>query len=135
MKGVVEIMRKSLRTILAIFFAATLLSTTVYAVQARWANVRQILPTISAASGCYSCSIEGLPGTTKIECSLTLYEKAEDGNFVEVSHVSETCYVSNHKFVGYYNIKRGKTYRLVAAATVTCNGIAEDVSSTFEKNC
>lgn len=128
-------MKNALRIILALFLAATLLSTTVFAVQARWANVNSITPKFFGGSDHYSCIIEGRSGTSKIECTLTLYEKSENGNYIEVSHVSETCYTYRYTFVGYYNIKQGKTYKLVTEATVTCNGTAEDVSSSFEKSC
>lgn len=128
-------MRKTLRIILAIFLVVTLLSTTVFAVQDRWANVCSITPRVSGGYDHYSCIVEGQPGTTKIACTLTLYEESENGDFIEVSYASETCYTHRHTFVGYYNVKRGKTYKLVTEVTVTCNGIAEDVSSTSEINC
>lgn len=126
-------MKRVVKSILAFMLVALLLCTTVFAVQPRWQNVVSIAPSINLSSNQYMSTIDGKTGTTKIECTLTLYEKTWYGSYKEVSHVSETYYGQSHTFIGYYNIEAGKTYKLVTEATVTCNGIAEDVSSSFEK--
>lgn len=126
-------MKNVVKSILMLILVASLLCTTVFAVQERWKNVASITPVIDKGIGFYSSAIKGEPGTTKIECTLTLYEKTWYGTYKEVSHISETYYGQTHTFIGYYNIEAGKTYKLVTEATVTCNGVAEDVSSSCEK--
>lgn len=79
--------------------------------------------------------IIALEGTTKIECTLTLYEKGFFGNYTQVSQVSETYNGPRHEFVGYYAIKSGTTYKLNTTAKVTRNGVTETVSTDFEKRC
>ncbi len=126
-------MKKTVKSILMLMLVASLLCTTAFAVQARWQNVASITPRFYSGSDHYSSAIRGEPGTTKIECTLTFYEKTQYGTYKEVSHASETYYGQTHTFIGYYNIEAGKTYKLVTEATVTCNGVEEDVSYSYEK--
>lgn len=98
-----------------------------------WVNCLAMTPTISKASGTYSCSISGLSGTTKITATLVLYEKNWLGNYKEVSRTSGTSYSPSHIFSGTYSFTSGKTYKLEVSGTVTRNGYAEPVSVSTEK--
>jgi len=119
-------MKKFLRSLLAITLLLGIVSTTALAAEPRWRNVASISPSMSAYA---------LEGTTKIECTLTLYEKGFFGNYTQVSQVSETYNGPRHEFVGYYAIKSGTTYKLNTTAKVTRNGVTETVSTDFEKRC
>ena len=112
-----------------------IVSTTTLAAEPRWRNVASISPSMSAYDGSYTSAIIALEGTTKIECTLTLYEKGFFGNYTQVSQVSETYNGPRHEFVGYYAIKSGTTYKLNTTAKVTRNGVTETVSTDFEKRC
>lgn len=126
---------KVLRSLLAITLLLGIVSTTALAAEPRWRNVASISPSMSAYDGSYTSAIIALEGTTKIECTLTLYEKGFFGNYTQVSQVSETYNGPRHEFVGYYAIKSGTTYKLNTTAKVTRNGVTETVSTDFEKRC
>ena len=128
-------MKKILRSILAVALLLGIVSTTVFAVQPRWGTVASLSPSMSASDGDYTCAIIGLDGTTKIECTLTLYEKGFWGNYKQVAQTSDTYYGQMHEFSGNYPIKSGTTYKLNTTATVTCNGVTETVTYDFEKRC
>lgn len=134
MKGVSK-MKKILRSILAVALLLGIVSTTAFAVQPRWENVASISPSMSASDGSYTSAIIALEGTTKIECTLTLYERGFWGNYKQVDQTSETYYGPRHEFIGYYDIKSGTTYKLNTTATVTCNGVTETITYDFEKRC
>ena len=134
MKGVSK-MKKILRSILAVALLLGIVSTTAFAVQPRWENVASISPSMSASDGSYTSAIIALEGTTKIECTLTLYERGFWGNYKQVDQTSETYYGPRHELIGYYDIKSGTTYKLNTTATVTCNGVTETVTYDFEKRC
>ena len=134
MKGVSK-MKKILRSILAVALLLGIVSTTAFAVQPRWENVASISPSMSASDGSYTSAIIALEGTTKIECTLTLYERGFWGNYKQVDQTSGTYYGPRHEFIGYYDIKSGTTYKLNTTATVTCNGVTETVTYDFEKRC
>ena len=131
----VHIMKKFLRSLLAITLLLGIVSTTALAAEPRWRNVASISPSMSAYDGSYTSAIIALEGTTKIECTLTLYDKGFFGNYTQVSQVSETYNGPRHEFVGYYAIKSGTTYKLNTTAKVTRNGVTETVSTDFEKRC
>ena len=67
-------MKKFLRSLLAITLLLGIVSTTALAAEPRWRNVASISPSMSAYDGSYTSAIIALEGTTKIECTLTLYE-------------------------------------------------------------
>lgn len=69
-------MKKFLRSLLAITLLLGIVSTTALAAEPRWRNVASISPSMSAYDGSYTSAIIALEGTTKIECTLTLYERA-----------------------------------------------------------
>ena len=114
-------MKKKLCATFLTLLALMVFATSVFAAEARWRNVTKITPIILASTNTYSSVINGLEGTTKIDCTLILYEKNPSGTYSE--------------FSGTANIKSGTTYKLETIATVTCNGSDETVSTTFEKKC
>ena len=128
-------MKKRLCAVLVTLLALMMCATSAFAAEMRWRNVASLSPSISAGDGRYTCEVYGLSGTTKIDCTLVLYEKSWLGTYSEVSRSSSTYYGQVHEFSGRTNIKSGTTYKLVTTATVTRNGSAETVSSTFEKKC
>lgn len=128
-------MSKTFKSLFAFILLACILCMSVFAATPRWKNVASISPSISAGDGAYTSYIIGLNGTTKIECTLTLYEKGLFGNYKQVAQTSSTYYGQQHEFIGYYAIKAGTTYKLTTTATVTCNGVVETVSTDFEKRC
>lgn len=128
-------MEKVSRTVISFALVVAMLCTAAFAAYARWQNVASLSPSISANDDVYSCEVSGLSGTTKIYCSLTLYEKGWFGTYTKVASTSSTYYGSPHVFSGTCDIQSGKTYRLDISATVTRNGSAETVSDSFEKKC
>lgn len=110
---------------------AVLLSATAFAAQPRWENVATISSTINKRGNEYSCLISGNPGTTKIACTMVLYEKNWLGQYVEISRTSSTYNGISHEFVGSCNMQSTKTYMLTISATVTCNGTNETVSDSI----
>ena len=74
-------MKKYLRYIVLVVLLVGTLCTSALAVEPRWETVASISPSMSAADGMYTSYIIGLEGTTKIECTLTLYEKGFWGNY------------------------------------------------------
>ena len=86
-------MKKFLRSIVSVFLLLGIVSnTTALAISPRWSTVSSISPSMSAADGSYSSAIIGLEGTTKIECTLTLYEKGFWGNYTQVDQVRNTYF-------------------------------------------
>lgn len=127
-----------MKKIVSIFISvalAAVLCVTAFAAQPRWKNVIAISPTISAASKTYTSYIVAVQDTTKIECTLVLYEKGLFGNYTEVDRTSSSYYGFEHEFRGSYDIKSGKTYKLTTTITVTANGTSETVNYDFEKRC
>ena len=128
-------MKKKLCAVLVTLLALTLFAASAFAAEARWRNVISLSPSISASDGRYTCEVVGASGTTKIDCTLVLYEKSWLGTYSEVARSSSTYYGQVQEISGSTNIKSGTTYKLVTTATVTRNGSAETVSNTFEKKC
>ena len=128
-------MKKFLRSVLVVAIMLGIVTTTVFAIEPRWSTVTSISPSISAYDGSYTSDIIALNDTTKIECTLTLYERGFWGNYKQVDQTSETYYGPRHEFIGYYEIKSGTTYKMHTTATVTCNGVTETVTYDFEKRC
>lgn len=128
-------MKKFLRSILVVALLLGVITTTAFAIVPRWNNVVSISPSMSASDGSYTSAIIGMNGTTKIECTLTLYEKGFWGNYTQVDQVRNTYFGQMHEFIGHYDIKSGTTYKLNTTATVTCNGATETVTYDFEKRC
>lgn len=133
MKGLY--MKKLLSCLTCLFLLLMMLCSTVFAAEMRWENVAAISPTISSRTDTYTSVVTGLTGTTKIDCTLVLYEKGLFGSYTEVSRSSDVYYGSSHEFSGSYDIKEGKTYKLTTTATVTTNGHTETVTTSFEKKC
>ena len=98
-----------------------------------WVNTLSIIPSISGSAGTYSCSINGVSGTTKISATLVLYEKGWLGGYTEVARTSHTTYSASFFKSDSYSFSSGKTYKLEVSGTVTRNGYAEPVSATIEQ--
>lgn len=60
-------------------------TTTQESITPFWVNTLSIIPSISGSAGTYSCSINGVSGTTKISATLVLYEKGWLGGYTEVA--------------------------------------------------
>ena len=127
------------RTILHERFAAEPLSsqeggtTAQESITPFWVNTLSIIPSISGSAGTYSCSINGVSGTTKISATLVLYEKGWLGGYTEVARTSHTTYSASFFKSDSYSFSSGKTYKLEVSGTVTRNGYAEPVSATIEQ--
>lgn len=125
-------MKRFLAVILVIIFTLIISSATVLATEPRWANIISITSNIAVSSDSYSTTIEGLAGTTKIKCTLVLYEKNWLGVEHEVSRTSDTYYGQIHEFVGQYDMSASRKYVLKTTATVTTNGVDETINYTHE---
>lgn len=75
-------MKKKLWATLVAFIALMVFATSAFAA-ARWRNVASISPSISAGDNNYTCEISCLSGTTKIDCTLVLYEKGLFGHILK----------------------------------------------------
>ena len=106
-------------------------TTTQESITPFWVNTLSIIPSISGSAGTYSCSINGVSGTTKISATLVLYEKGWLGGYTEVARTSHTTYSASFFKSDSYSFSSGKTYKLEVSGTVTRNGYAEPVSATI----
>lgn len=97
-----------------------------------WTNTSMIAPSISPASGNYSANIVGNPGTTKISCTMVLYEKGFFG-YKEVSRKSGSVDEPAAFFFESYSFSSGKTYLLEVSSTVRIAGVDETANISFEK--
>lgn len=80
-------MKKKLCATFLTLLALMVFATSVFAAEARWRNVTKITPIILASTNTYSSVINGSEGTTKIDCTLILYEKNQSGTYSEISVV------------------------------------------------
>lgn len=128
-------MKRILSLIIATILICMTLTPVAFASDMRWKNVAYVSVDIDSSYGTYESEIQGNKGTSKIVCTLVLYEKNLWGTYKQVSQTKETYYGRDKTFVGTYNFKSGTTYKLVSTATVTCNGVAETVSASTEKKC
>ena len=126
-------MKKKLCALLVVILTATFLATTALAAEPRWTNVTLINPAISE-NGSYANTVSCVSGTSKIECTMVLYQKGLFGTYSEVSRSSDVYYGDTYRFTGHYNIQSGKTYKLTTTVIATCNGVSEEVSTSFEKD-
>lgn len=78
-------MKKKLCATFLTLLALMVFATSVFAAEARWRNVTKITPIILASTNTYSSVINGSEGTTKIDCTLILYEKNQSGTYSEIS--------------------------------------------------
>lgn len=127
-------MKKVISLLLVVVMVCIMASSAVFAAEPRWANVASIIPTISAPSDNFGVSINGVPGTTKIQCDMTLYKKGLFGN-TQVGHRSSIYYGQNQGFYSSAVIDNGSTYRLEATIKVTTNGYTETINYEYEKAC
>lgn len=127
-------MKKRISILLVLLMIVSLCAVSVYAAEPRWTNIAYMSPMIYADSDMYANQVRGMSGTTRIACTLVLYEKGLFG-YSEVARTSETYDGSGRLFSGTYDIKSGKKYRLDTTVTVTRNGVDETVTTSFEKQC
>lgn len=127
-------MKKRISVLLVLLMIVSVCAVSVYAAEPRWTNVAYMSPVISAVDDMYGNQIGGMSGTTRIACTLVLYEKGWF-SYPEVARTSETYDGGGHFFYGTYDIKSGKKYRLDTTVTVTRNGVDETVTTSFEKQC
>lgn len=126
-------MKRKLAILFTLAFSMFLLSTTAFASELRWNNVTIVYPSISVSRGEYACEIQGIKGTTKIDCTLILYEKASNGTLKELSRHSQVIYGRSYEFSKSYPLSNGKTYTLKVSAAVTSNGTVEEINESYEK--
>lgn len=104
-----------------------------FGISPRWTNTSLITPDISNAASNYSADVIGYTGTTKIDCTMILYEKGWFGSYTEVSRNNQIANQSVKTFVANYTYTSGKTYRLEVTTVVTRNGTSETVTVFTEK--
>lgn len=99
-------------------------------VQPRWSNINKFVININKSSGTYGVEVSGNSGTTNIEVTAVLYESATAGysqkDSFTASRAAAILYASDT-----YSFNTAKSYKVVATARVTTNGITETV--TLEK--
>lgn len=123
------------KKLLSLLFATVLLIGTVMpvfaaSVQPRWTNMTKMDISISKSSGSYSVEVTGIPATTKIEVTATLYESRTAG-YTRVDGFTASRNSASLTASDSYSFNTSKLYKVVATAKVTANGITETV--TLEK--
>lgn len=104
-----------------------------FSIAPRWTNTSQITPDISKSASNYSAYVIAYTGTTKIGCTMVLFEKGFWGGYTEVSRSSQTSNLSTDLFIASYTYTSGKTYKLEVTTVVTRNGTSETVTVSTEK--
>lgn len=99
-------------------------------VQPRWTNMVDMTITINKSAGTYKVEVTGVPSTSKIEVSATLYESRTSG-YTRVDSFSASKNGMSIIATDTYSFNTSKLYKVVATAKVTANGITETV--TLEK--
>jgi len=101
----------------------------------KWANVSDVLLSLSFANGVASCdgAVFGYSGTTKISATLTLERKNTNGIYTYVDSWSTNANSSQLFVSGTASVASGYTYRLRISANVTRNGSVENISVSIEK--
>lgn len=123
--------------ILTALIATTALAAPPQTVQPMWKNVISVTPTIYASTDEYACEIYAIEGTSRIACTLTLYEEKSPGSdaFIYKSSLTDTYNGSQHIFRKSCAIEEGLRYKIVVSASVTRNGYAEPISLSWIKQC
>ncbi len=127
-------MKKVISLLLVVVVICMLCCGTVFAAEPRWANIVTITPDISESSDQFGLTIYAIPGTTKIQCDMTLYKKGLFGE-TQVGHRSSIYYGQVQSFFSSATIDKGSTYRLAATITVTANGKSETINYEYENAC
>lgn len=127
-------MKKVISLLLVVVMVCIMATSAVFAAEPRWSNVLSIIPTISASSDSFGLNIHGVPGTTKIQCDMTLYKKGLLGE-TQVGHRSSIYYGDFKSFTASATINTGSTYRLEATIKVTTNGYTETINYEYEQAC
>lgn len=74
---------KKVSSILAILIIFSMSISVFASPTPRWANIFMVSPSITPGSNIYSTDVYGNPGTSKIDCTMVLYEKGFWGNYIE----------------------------------------------------
>ena len=128
-------MKKYSKKLITMLLAVVMMITAVMPVfaaeiQPRWSNISRFTININKYSGSYDVTVEGNPGTTNIQVTAVLYESATAGysqkDSFTASRAAATLSASDT-----YSFNTAKSYKVVATARVTTNGITETV--TLEK--
>lgn len=127
-------MKKFVSLLLVVLMVCMLCCGVASAAEPRWRNIVTITPEISASTDNFGVAIVTVPGTTKIQCDMTLYKKGLFGE-TQVGHRSSIFYGASQSFYSSAVIDNGSTYRLEATITVTANGQAETINYEYEKAC
>lgn len=124
-------MKKIVSLLLVVVLVCIMATGAVFAAEPRWTNVVAIIPNISAANDLYGLTVSGVSGTTKIECSATLYKVGWFGITSYVDSFSDVSYGQNGVFSKSASIDSG-TYRMNVTLKVTANGYTETIDREYE---
>ena len=126
-------MKKIVSLLLVVVLVCIMATGAVFAAEPRWTNVVAIIPTISDSSDIYGVTVTGVPGTSKIECSVSLYKVGWFGTTSYVDGFSSTQYSQSGDFSDSASIGSG-TYRMNVTLKVTANGDTETINREYESS-
>lgn len=124
---------KKIVSLLLVVVLVCIMATGAVAAEPRWANVVTITPTISASGDTYGVTVVGVTGTSKIQCTATLYKVGLFGITSYVDSFSDTSYSQNGVFRDTASIGSG-TYRMNVTLKVTANGYTETIDREYESS-
>lgn len=126
-------MKKIVSLLLVVVLVCIMATSAVFAAEPRWTNVVSITPSISDSSDVYGVTVMGVNGTTKIECTATLYKVGWFGTTSYVDSFTDTSYGQSGIFMDSASIGSG-TYRMNVTLKVTANGYTETVDREYESS-
>lgn len=126
-------MKKIVSLLLVVVLVCIMATGAVFAAEPRWTNVVSIFPTISDTSDLYGVTVSAIPGTTKIQCTATLYKVGWFGSTTYVDSFSDTYYGQSTDFSDSASIGSG-TYRMNVTLKVTANGYTETINREYESS-
>ena len=123
--------KKLLSLLLAtVLMIGTVIPAFAAGIQPRWTNMTSMTINIDKSGQAYSVTVKGIPATTKIEVTATLYESRTAG-YTKVDGFTASRNSASLTASDSYSFNTSKLYKVVATAKVTANGITETV--TLEK--
>lgn len=126
-------MKKIVSLLLVVVLVCIMATGAVFAAEPRWTNLFSVTPTISNVSDTYGVTAMGVNGTTKIECTATLYKVGLFGITSYVDSFTSTSYGQSGVFMDSATIGSG-TYRMNVTLKVTANGYTETVDREYESS-
>lgn len=126
-------MKKIVSLLLVVVLVCIMATGAVFAAEPRWTNVVSISPIISDASDIYGVTVAGVSGTTKIQCTATLYKVGWFGTTSYVDSFTDTAYDDVGVFRDTASIGSG-TYRMNVTLKVTANGYTETIDREYESS-